>query len=91
VAKVHPAVVTRDAHGKPFTIRYDAVNAMLLNEFVKEDRKVQEQQASIVELKKELQPNAARQQKQIEALSADLLKVSAQLEMGIDAIHHAGN
>ena len=69
VAKVNPALVLPDKEGKPYTVRYDAVNAMLLNEFLKEHRKVQEQEA-----------NVARQQKQIEALTAGLQKVSAQLE-----------
>ena len=52
-----------------YTVRYDAVNAMLLNEFLKEHRKNEEQEATI-----------ARQQKQIDALTAGLQKVSAQLE-----------
>jgi Chaperone of endosialidase len=53
VAKVNPALVLPDKEGKPYTVRYDAVNAMLLNEFLKEHRAVQEQGAII-----------ARQQKQ---------------------------
>ena len=68
-------------------MRYDAVNAMLLNEFLKEHQKVQEQQATITELKstvaeqeKNLQATATRQQKQIEALTVGLQKVNAQLE-----------
>jgi hypothetical protein len=52
------------------TVRYEAVNAMLLNEFLKEHRKVEEQGAMI-----------AKQQKQIEALTATVQKVSAQVEM----------
>jgi hypothetical protein len=63
----------------PKTVRYEAVNAMLLNEFLKEHRKVEEQEATIAQLKKELQATAAHQQKQIEALTAGLQKVSAQL------------
>jgi hypothetical protein len=62
--------VVRDKEGKPYSVRYDQVNAMLLNEFLKEHRKVQE-----------LEENAVRQQKQIEALTAGLQKVSAQLEV----------
>jgi hypothetical protein len=81
VAKVNPALVLPDEQGKPYSVRYDAVNAMLLNEFLKEHRKVEEQQATIVALKKELEANAMRQQKQIEALTAGLQKVSAQLEL----------
>jgi trimeric autotransporter adhesin len=69
VAKVNPALVLPDKEGKPYTVRYDQVNAMLLNEFLKEHRKNEEQEATI-----------ARQQKQIDALSAGLQKVSAQLE-----------
>jgi hypothetical protein len=81
VEKVNPDLVSHDADGKAFTVRYEAVNAMLLNEFLKEHRKVEEQQARITELRKELQANAARQQKQIEALAIGLQRVSAQLEM----------
>ena len=69
VEAVNPDLVVRDKEGKVNTVRYDAVNAMLLNEFLKEHRTVQEQGATITELKK-----------QVEALSAGLQKVSAQLE-----------
>ena len=70
VEKVNPDLVARDADGKPYTVRYDAVNAMLLNEFLKEHRHVQEQDAII-----------ARQQKQIEALNAGLQKVNDKMEL----------
>jgi hypothetical protein len=70
VEKVNPALVARDADGKAYTVRYDAVNAMLLNEFLKEHRKVEEQGATI-----------AQQQKQIDALTEGLQKVSAELEL----------
>ena len=69
VAEVNPDLVVRDEKGEIYTVRYDAVNAMLLNEFLKEHRKVQE-----------LEANAARQQQQIDVLSAGLQRVSAQLE-----------
>ncbi len=69
VAKINPDLVIRDAKGELYTVRYDAVNAMLLNEFLKEHKTVQEQGAMI-----------ARQQKAIEALTAGLQKVSGQLE-----------
>jgi hypothetical protein len=69
VARMDPALVLTDKEGKPYTVRYEAVNAMLLNEFLKEHRKNEEQEATI-----------ARQQKQIDALTAGLQKVSAQLE-----------
>jgi Chaperone of endosialidase/Carboxypeptidase regulatory-like domain len=69
VEKVNPDLVLRDDSGKVYTVRYEAVNAMLLNEFLKEHREVQEQKATI-----------AKQQKQIEALTVGLQKVSAQIE-----------
>jgi len=85
VAKVNPALVLPDKEGKPYTVRYDAVNAMLLNEFLKEHRKVQEQEASITQLKQDFRGTVAQQQKQIEALTAGLQKASAQLDAGKSA------
>jgi hypothetical protein len=70
VQTVDPDLVVRDKEGKPYSVRYDQVNAMLLNEFLKAHRTVQEQGATIAELKK-----------QIQALTAGLQKVSAQLEL----------
>jgi hypothetical protein len=70
VEKINPDLVVRDAEGKVYTVRYEAVNTMLLNEFLKEHKTVQEQGAMI-----------ALQQKQIEALTAGLQRVSAQLEL----------
>jgi DNA anti-recombination protein RmuC len=80
VAEVNPDLILRDKEGKIYSVRYDAVNAMLLNEFLKEHRKNEEQQATIAQLKKDLQANAAQHQEQIDALGAALQKVSAQLE-----------
>ena len=74
VDKLDPDLVARDDQGKPYTVRYEAVNAMLLNEFLKEHSHVQEQDATI-----------ARQQKQIDALTVGLQKVSAQLELSNSA------
>ena len=54
VAEVNPALVVRDENGKVYTVRYDAVNAMLLNEFIKEHRTVQKQQKQIDTLRAEL-------------------------------------
>jgi choline kinase len=68
-------------------VRYDAVNAMLLNEFLKEHRKVEQQEATITLLKQDFQAKLAEQQKQIEALIAGLQKVSAQLEVSKPAPH----
>jgi Chaperone of endosialidase len=70
VEKVSPDLVGRDEKGKAYSVRYDAVNAMLLNEFLKEHGKVEK-----------LETTVARQQKQIETLIAGLQKVSAQLEV----------
>jgi hypothetical protein len=70
VDKVNPDLVVRDEDGKVNTVRYEAVNAMLLNEFLKEHRKVEEQGAMI-----------AKQQKQIEALTATVQKVSDQIAL----------
>jgi hypothetical protein len=79
VAEVNPDLVVRDENGEIYTVRYDAVNAMLLNEFLKEHRKVQEQETTIGQLKQDFQSKLTDQQKQIEALTAGLQKVNAQL------------
>lgn len=83
VAQANPELILRDKAGNPYAVRYEAVNVMLLNEFLKEHKKVEEQQASIAELKS----TVALQQKGMEALTAQLKeqvtqiqKVSAQLE-----------
>jgi hypothetical protein len=87
VAAVNPELVVRDEKGDIYTVRYDAVNAMLLNEFLKEHRTVQEmkstlakQEAMMTEQRKDFESKLAQQQKQIEVLTAGLQKVSAQLE-----------
>ena len=63
VGKVNPDLVARDDEGKPYTVRYDAVNAMLLNEFLKEHRKVQELQATVVQQQQTFQSKLAEQAK----------------------------
>ena len=87
VAAVNPDLVVCDKNGEIYTVRYDPVNAMSLNEFLKEhkaflaeQRKVQEQEATIAQLKKDFGATISQQQKQIEALTVGLQKVSAQLE-----------
>src|SRR6266404_4740809 len=85
VEKVNPDLVVRDADGKVNTVRYEAVNAMLLNEFLKEHRIVGEQKATITGLEAKVAKQAltaSQQQKQIEALSAGLQKVNARLDTG---------
>ena len=88
VEKVDPELVARDAQGKPYTVRYEAVNAMLLNEFLKAHRRIEEQhcrakeqEATIAQLKQDFQFKLAEQQNQIKALTTGLEKVSAQLEL----------
>ena len=70
VETVNPDLIVRDEEGNPYSVRYEQVNAMLLNEFLKEHRKNEEQEATIAYLRK-----------QVEALTAGLQKVSAQLEL----------
>jgi methyl-accepting chemotaxis protein len=77
VAKVNPTLVLRDKEGKPYTVRYDAVNAMLLNEFLKEHRKNEEQQTTIAQLKSGMEALTATVKEQ----AAQIQKVSAQLEL----------
>jgi len=77
VAKVNPALVLADKEGKPYTVRYDQVNAMLLNEFLKEHRKNEQQESKL----NEQEARIARQEEQIDALTAGLRKVSARLEL----------
>ncbi len=74
VEKVNADLVVRDEQGKPYSVRYEAVNAMLLNEFLKEHAKVEQ-------LRKDFESKIAEQQRQIEALTAGLQRVSAQVEM----------
>ena len=76
VEKVNPDLIVRDAEGKPYTVRYEAVNAMLLNEFLKEHRKVQEQEATITQLKS----TVAQQQKGMEVLTAAVKEQGAQIQ-----------
>jgi hypothetical protein len=73
VEKVNPDLVVRDESGEIYTVRYEAVNAMLLNEFLKEHRKVEE-------LKNEFQATVAQQQKEIQALTAQLKEQAAQIQ-----------
>jgi hypothetical protein len=77
VAKVNPALVLPDKEGKPYTVRYDAVNAMLLNEFLKEHCKVESLEKAMVEQQKE---NAAMRA-MLKEQAAQIQKVSAQLEL----------
>ncbi len=81
VEKVNPDLVARDADGKAYTVRYEAVNAMLLNEFLKEHRTVQEQEATITQLREDFRVTVARLSERLEEQAAQIQKVSAQLEL----------
>ena len=77
VARVSPDLVTPDQEGKPQTVRYEAVNAMLLNEFLKEHRKVQEQANTVAELKNEI----ANLTVTVRDQATQIQKVTSQLEV----------
>jgi trimeric autotransporter adhesin len=90
VAKVNPDLVVRDKEGRPYSVRYDQVNTMLLNEFLKERKKVENQQETIAQLKSgaakqnaatfELKSTVAQQQKAMEILTAQLQEQAAQIQ-----------
>src|SRR5947208_7528744 len=84
VEKVNPALVARDDQGKPYSVRYEAVNAMLLNEFLKEHRKAEEQ-ATKIETQdcrmQELKSTVEQLQSALKEQAAKIQKVSAQVEM----------
>jgi hypothetical protein len=88
VAEINPDLVVRDDNGELYTVRYDAVNAMLLNEFLKEHRKVQKLEREMVDQRKEFGAAAQEHEKEIKVLTAvvkeqalQIRKVSAQLGM----------
>src|SRR6266496_1651376 len=74
VEKVNPDLVARDDQGKPYSVRYEAVNAMLLNEFLKEHRKVEKLEATVAQQHKDFEAAVAE-------LKGQIQKVSAQLEL----------
>jgi len=78
VAKVNPNLVATDEQGKPFTVRYEEVNAMLLNEFLKEHRKVESLEKAMANQQKENTAMRAMLNEQAEQIQ----KVSAQVELG---------
>ena len=91
VEKLNPDLVVRDKEGKPYSVRYDQVNAMLLNEFLKEHKafveeqhkveeqecKIQEQEATIATLREEVETVLAR----VKDEDAKIQKVSHQVEI----------
>lgn len=82
VEKINPDLVARDEHGKPYTVRYEAVNAMLLNEFLKEHRTVQELKSTVAKH----EATAAEQQKEIQALTAALKAQAGQIQKVSDQL-----
>ena len=96
VEKVNPDLVARDEQGKPYTVRYEAVNAMLLNEFLKEHRKVEEQthinqqqEATIAEVKSTAAKQATtieQQQKEIQGLMEAMKAKAAQIQKVSDLL-----
>jgi hypothetical protein len=93
VEKVNPDLVARDEQGKPYTVRYEAVNAMLLNEFLKEHKKVEEQvrineeqEAAIAQQKEDFQAFIAQQEKEIQSLTEALKAQAAEIQKVSDVI-----
>jgi Chaperone of endosialidase len=80
VAKVDPDLVAREKNGDIYTVRYDAVNVMLLNEFLKEHRKVDELEATVAQQLKDFRALDAERQKDIRALTATLKEQAAQIQ-----------
>ena len=93
VEKVNPDLVARDDQGKPYTVRYEAINAMLLNEFLKEHRKVEEQteinkrqEATITRQQQDFHAAIAKQQEEIQALTAALQAQAARIQKVSDQL-----
>jgi len=80
VAEVNPDLLVRDEIGDIYTVRYDAVNAMLLNEFLKAHRKAQQQEATITELKKDFRATVAQLTARLDEQATQIQKVRVQME-----------
>ena len=80
VAKMNPALVLPGKEGKPYTVRYEAVDAMLLNEFLKEHKRVEKQQATITRSTNDFQTVSTQQRNEIQLLSAQLKEQAAQIQ-----------
>ena len=96
VEKVDPDLVVRDEQGKPYSVRYEAVNAMLLNEFLKAHRKVEEQAGSLRELEAKIaaleatvtkqESTNAEQEQEIKSLMGSLKEQAAQIQTVADQV-----
>jgi hypothetical protein len=91
VAEVNPDLAVRDAEGDIYTVRYDAVNAMLLNEFLKEHRKVEQQEETIAQLKKDFRATVAQLTARLDEQASQIQSVSAQVEVSKPAPRIVGN
>ena len=80
VAEVNPDLVVRDENGDIYTVRYDAVNAMLLNEFLKAHRKAQQQEATITQLKKDFRATVAQLTARLDEQATQIQKARVQME-----------
>src|SRR5262249_43240343 len=90
VAKVDPDLVARDDQGQPYSVRYEAVNAMLLNEFLKEHRKVERQEIIIIQQRKDFESRLAAEDKEIKTLATALEEQSAQIRKVSDEVTLGG-
>jgi hypothetical protein len=91
VAKINPDLVVRDEARKPYSVRYDQVNAKLLNEFLKEHKKVEKLEATVAQQQTSFQSRLAEQEMQIQTLVSGLQKISARVEMSKPATKVASN
>jgi hypothetical protein len=80
VEKVNPDLIIRDQEGRPHTVRYEQINAMLLNEFLKAHRKIQEQEATIAQLKSTIAQHMEAIAARLKEHDAQIQKVSAGVE-----------
>jgi adenosyl cobinamide kinase/adenosyl cobinamide phosphate guanylyltransferase len=87
----YPPFVVRDDNGEIYAVRYEAVNAMLLNEFLKEHQKVQKLEWTVAKQESDFKATLAQQQKQIEALTATVQKVSDQVALSKSASQLVAN
>jgi hypothetical protein len=80
VAEVNPDLVVRNAKGEVDTIRFDSINAMLLNEFLKQHRKVQGIEVIVTQQKKDFEATVAQQEKEIQSITASLREQAAEIQ-----------
>jgi hypothetical protein len=86
VEKVNPDLVVRDKEGKPYSVRYEQVNAMLLNEFLKEHRKVQEQEATIAQQRNDFEATTTELKRELESVVARLKEHDSKIQKVSDQI-----